>query len=106
MTALVVVPKRRLSFLDTSLRLDGITEIVTLCKGSKYFTELRMASQIKFKKSFLKYVRYCVDQGFISKFEVSYKNLPDRYIGLKLSASHYTFYQTTSRGKQFLELTQ
>ncbi len=101
---LVQVNRRRPSFLDTSLRLDGIIELVTLSKDSMYFSEIRMASRIKFKKSFLKYLRFCVEKNFIEKTIVSYKDLPDRYRGRKPSGPNYIFYTITDSGRTFLEL--
>jgi len=97
-------PGRRPSFLDTSLRLDGIIEIVTLSTQSMYFSEFRLASKIKFKKSFLKYLRYCVEKNFVNKSQIHYKDLPDRYRGRKLAAKFYTFYLITAKGQKFLEL--
>jgi len=96
--------RRRPSFLDSSLRLNGIIELVTLAKNSMYFSELRLTSRIKFKKSFLKYLRFCVEKNFIEKTIVSYKDLPDRYRGRKPSATNYTFYKITKSGRLFLEI--
>jgi len=96
---------RHKSFLHNSLRLDGITKLLHIVSTNPmYFSELFINSKIKFKASFLKYLRYCVENDFITKFPVSKKNLPDRYCGLKQTSQHYMFYKTTDKGKEFLNL--
>jgi len=97
--------KRRPSFLDSSLRLDGITELLTLLsRESKYFSQLRMESRIKFKKSFLKYLRYCVKQEFLTTSKVPIKQISERYRGIAYVNGYYTFHHITEKGRLFLEM--
>ncbi len=60
--------QRKKSFLGSSLRLDGIIDLVELVSNhSLYFSEMQKKSRIIYKKSFLNYLRYCVERGFMTK---------------------------------------
>ena len=104
---ILVRPVRKPSFLDTSLRIDGIIDLLKITdKGAINFTRLCNSSQIKFKKSFLKYLRYCVDQGFMTKTQVSKAGAHKRYHALMSKSRFYTYYHITNKGKTFLELVE
>lgn len=98
---------RKPSFLDSSLKIDGIIEIMELVrKEPLYFHEMVKKSKIKFKKSFMKYLRYCFEKGFVRKRK--------KFIILELTGygktydqgHHAVFYSTTQKGKKFLELVK
>jgi len=95
----IVINRRRPSFLHSSLRIDGITAILeSLRKGELTFTQLYMDSNIKFKKSFLKYSKYCKDKQFVtSKRGIS--KTPNRWEGRTV-----VYYSITEKGREFLEM--
>jgi len=101
MTKQIVINRRNPSFLDSSLRLNGITAILeSLRKGELTFTQLFMDSNIKFKKSFLKYSNYCKDKQFItSKRGIS--RIPNRWEGRTV-----VYYSITDKGRGFLEMIE
>ena len=107
MSQTLVKQGRRPSFLDTSLRLDGITELLQIINMEpRKFSDLCKVSKIKFKKSFMKYLRYCVDQGFMTKTRVSRSGAHERFHALMSKGRFYTFYHITAKGRLFLEITK
>jgi len=95
------------SFLDSSLRLDGIVDILQTIKNQPiYFSQITMASKIRFKKSIQKYLRYCVDKELSDTFWKPYRE------GIHESKRHpkrtefYHYYKITDKGIQFLELVK
>jgi len=90
---------RRTSFLDTSLRLDGITVILNaVCEEPVTYSRLLMLSHIKFKKSFIKYLKYCKDQGFVLA-------TPGINRTKGRGENHHVVYHIiTAKGRNFLEL--
>ena len=104
---LIIKPTRGSSFLDSSLRLDGITDILNIVSEEpRYFTQVMNESRIKFKKSFLKYLKYCVEQGFMTKSQVSKSGAHERYHVLMSKGRFFTFYQITDKGRTFLEMVK
>lgn len=91
--------RRRPSFLDSSLRLAGIKAILESLEGGELtYTQLFMNSDIKFKKSFLKYRDYCVDKQFITK-KSGISITPNRWEGRPVM-----FCTITDKGRIFLEM--
>lgn len=102
-------PMRRPSFLHTSLRLDGVTHLIEVISDEPLTsTRFFLSSQIKFKSAFLKYVKYCVDSGFITKY---YSKL---YTTIQVTTEIYekhpkkyhVMYKITDLGRHWLEITQ
>jgi len=101
--------RRAGSFLDTSLRINGITHLIELISlgpltTSKFFN----ANQIRYKSSFLKYCRYCVDNGFMTKYYVKlYTTTP---VSTELYEQHpkkyHVMYRITDLGRHWLEITK
>jgi len=87
---------RRRSFLDVSLKVDGIIEILEKCSSPVSYTDLRKDCRIKAQSSFLKYRRFCME-----------KELMIHTVRTKVSpASHYSFYVLTEKGRMFLRCLQ
>ena len=96
-------PLRRPSFLHSSLRLDGITELLNIVSdGPIHFPALCLKSRIQFKKSFLKLLKYCNDQEFMYKSHSSTHPSNGRN-----AKKDYTFvyYHITKKGREFLRMT-
>lgn len=95
------------SFLDKSMRLNGVVEILQLTRKKPIsFTDMRDTSKIKFKKSLLKYMRFCVEKKLVRKKEgMQWKKITgwghkyDRRV-------HNINYFITARGRKFLELVK
>lgn len=90
---------RHKSFLDSSLKIDGITAILQATSGElSYYTQVFIKSNIKFKKSFIKYLKYCTDRNFV----VSTPGINSR---VTRGENHKVVYYTiTEKGKLFLEI--
>lgn len=98
---------RRASFLDSSLRLEGIKDIIQSSREQLYFSELKTKSKIKFKKSFLKYLNYCIEKEFVVKYKLPLKDIPlNCYSKRNPQPKILVFYKTTDKGLQFLEMVQ
>jgi len=92
---------RHKSFLDSSLRLDGITAILnTVNKDLLFFTEVYHKSNIRFKKSFIKYLNYCKEKGFV----IGTPGISQR--ASRGQNQRVVYYTITEKGKLFLELVQ
>lgn len=91
--------RRHRSFLDSSLKLDGITAILeSLLVGQLSYTRLYVSSNIKFKKSFLKYLDYCKEKEFVTKH-------PGRNTESGRGENQrVVYYKITDKGRNFLEL--
>lgn len=99
MTKQIIINRRRPSFLDSSLRLNGISAILeSLYDGELTFTQLFIDSNIKFKKSFLKYLHYCEDKQFITR-KMGVSKIPNRWEGRPVKYS-----TITHKGREFLEM--
>jgi len=94
---------RQASFLDYSLRLEGIREILNVLKdGTLYYTQILKKSRIKHKASFRKYLDYCESKGFILSFKKDKQILCGRFRGEHRNMN-LRFYEITPKGKAFLE---
>ena len=95
------------SFLDASLKIDGIIDVLRLtAKKPIRFTVLRDKSRIKMQLSFLKYLNYCMDQEFMTKKE---SNKTVRLFGYEHHYNkrvYHTHYSITAKGRKFLELVK
>ena len=104
---LIMRHRRGPSFLDSSLRLNGITDLLQIVdKEPINFSALYKVTRIKFRSSYLKYLKYCVEQGFMTKTQVSKSGAHERYHALMSKGRFFTFYQITDKGRTFLELIQ
>jgi len=98
---LTVQVLRHRSFLDTSLKLDGITAILKATSGElSYYSQVFIKSNIKFKKSFIKYLKFCTDREFVISTP-----------GINKSAGRgenkpVVFYTITEKGRNFLEMVE
>jgi predicted transcriptional regulator len=94
---------RQASFLDYSLRLEGIKDILDVLKdGSLYYTQILKKSRIKHKASFRKYLDYCESKGFILSFLKERQILVGRFRG-EHRKMNLRFYEITTKGKSFME---
>lgn len=84
------------SFLDSSLRLEGICHIILLTLETKSYTNLWKHSQIKYKGSFLKYLRYCLEKGYVERHTIP----PRRKRG-----QEKIDYTATLKGRLFLNIS-
>jgi len=101
-----LVRQRKPSFLDYSLRLDGITDILQIVSNEpRYFTQVLNQSRIKFKKSFLKYLNYCKEKDLVESYQTTITASRGRGRGIT-KHGHVTFYHITDKGRKFLELVQ
>jgi len=85
---------RRPSFLRPSKSVIGIIILCKLARSNIRFTELYHDSNIKMKKSFFAYCKYCLDKKLLEHISVKRSNR-------KFSRSDM-FYHTTDLGHQFL----
>lgn len=91
---------RHKSFLDTSLKLDGIIAILNATYGEKqHYSKIFRTSNIKFKKSFNKYLDYCKKKEFVDRSEGANPS-PGRG-----NNGRVVFYTINDKGRLFLELT-
>ena len=83
---------RKRSFLDTSPKIIGISDMLETCKESLSYTELREKCRISHKGTFLKYLKFCTEKGLIEHSKVT-KAEP---------ASRFSFYITSQKGREFM----
>lgn len=88
---------RKRSFLDSSLRFDGIIDILNCTKEPMRFSPLVMKSRIKFKKSFLKYLRYCIEKKLVINRKV---------YGKRIYKPIESWFVITEKGRLFLEMVE
>ena len=93
------------SFLDSGIKLNGITIILESAKKPVHHTELQEASNIKFKQSFQRYLRWCLDKKFLSVMSFSTRYGKHKYGDRKVNG-YYRVYQLTKRGAYLLGLLQ
>lgn len=97
------IPVRHHSILDTSLKLDGIIEILRVFqKHPTWFAQMCRESRIKFRKANLKYLKYCRDKGLVDGVETELKIRIGR--GYSRKARGIMVYSLSEKGKLFLEL--
>ena len=95
----IVIKRRRRSFLRSSPAIDGVAAILkSLRRGEITFSQLFIDSNIKFKKSFLKYLNYCKDKQYVTK-KPGFSKTPNRWEGRPVM-----YYSITERGWRFLEV--
>jgi len=96
-----ILVTRHKSFLDSSLRLDGITAILQATSGElSYYSQIFIKSNIKFKKSFIKYLKFCKDRNLVT----STPGINSRVT--RGENHHVVFYTITEKGRNFLEMVQ
>lgn len=95
---------RRHSFLDSSLKIAGIRDILLTCKDEKPFVEVMRTSRIRYKPSLLRYIRWCIEKKLLQKENklATYKQGRFRGISRKGKVS---VYHITYDGKRLLEIT-
>lgn len=93
------------SFLDSSLRLDGIIDILgTVQDEPRYASQIYIISKIRFKASRLKYMKYCCERKFLEKYSVPRTGYEPKFEKNKTDKKYYVYYKITDKGRQFLEL--
>lgn len=95
MTMHVPIRVRRPSFLDSSLKIDGIIDILNCTLEPIRFENLRLKSQIKYKKSFINYKNFCISHDFVRNTRVNI----NREFGAVES-----WFVITEKGREFLEM--
>jgi predicted transcriptional regulator len=100
---LIIKYRRRPSFLDSSLRLDGITEILTLLTNNPmYFRQIRRVTRIRYAPAILKYLKFCKEKGLVQWNEELLIIQNGR--GTSKKAHYYTVYTVSDKGRVFLEM--
>ncbi len=84
------------SLLHSSPSILGLVYVCKVARLDTTFTELYKKSNIKFKKSFLSYLKFCKDNNLIVRIGISHTGLR----GQRKSP----IYRTTDEGHQFLTL--
>jgi len=107
MSQTIQIVRRRPSFLDSSLRIDGIIDVLGIvAKEPLYLTKIHRRSKISMRKSIAKYVKYCVDNGFFSTYLVprnGHGSIKEKSKSLSRYLKHY---KITVKGRTFLEMVQ
>lgn len=94
---------RQVSFLDSSLKINGILEIITLVSDEPvYFHDLFKKSKIQYKKSFLNYLKFCFEKGFIKKTPKLIFTHNKGTIREYDQYQNVVYYSITAKGKQLL----
>lgn len=98
---------RGTSFLDSSLKIDGILDILKILSVKPYyFHDLCKTSKIQFKKSFLKYLNFCYEKNLVKKTNRDSFMETTSY-GTTYNKRYATvFYSITTNGKKFMELVK
>lgn len=100
----MVEPKtlRQRSFLDSSLKMDGILEILSIIqKKPMWFSEMCRASRIKFRNANVKYLKYCKDKGLVCGVDTLLKIPNGR--GYSKKEKSFVVYSITIKGSMILE---
>ena len=92
---------RKVSFLDSSLKIDGIISVLQplIYARDIITTRLWIDSNIKHKQSYYKYLNFCIEKQFvvrtphITKFGKEKKGMP-------------VYHSITDKGRLFLEIIQ
>lgn len=95
---------RKKSFLDSSPKIDGIIDILTIvAEQPAYANQIYRKSRIRMKNSVIKYTRYCVDKGFIVPYRTPIRgNHVSKFEKAKRMNCYYVFYKITVKGRTFL----
>jgi len=100
------VTLRRPSFLDTALKIDGVLDVLECVKMEPInYTRLIKTSKISHKQSFLKYLRYTLENKFVEKYGMSVKKLDGRWKSTLNPRGYYRFYKITDLGRTWMEMT-
>jgi len=101
----IQIQKRRPSYLRTSLKLDGLVEIISIVRESpKYLAEIQRNSRICMKGTTTKYVKYCSDKGFFDSYFIPRRGHGSRFEKNKTKNKYYRYYRITDKGSKFLEI--
>jgi len=100
------------SLLDNSPRLSGIVQILKNAREPLRYSELYTNSQIRFKQSFLKYLKFCsqkqlIERKLVTKSEY-YETLSHskHFKNIRSTEPFRPLYKISQKGRQFLELIQ
>jgi len=85
---------RKPSFLDTSLRLDGVLHILESLGEPTSFNKMVSQSKIKYRQSFIKYLNFCIEKNLIT-----HEHTSQRY-----SNNSWTRISITDKGRKLLEM--
>jgi len=61
---------RKISILRTGLSINGILDILELTESPVRYMGLHQKSKIHYKSAFIKYLKYCVEKGFVHNEKV------------------------------------
>lgn len=78
-------------------KLTGIVDLLECCKYPVRFSKLRMASKIKFKLSFIAYLKFCVEKSLIINTKTP---------GKKITGTRESWFVISPKGRLFLEMMQ
>lgn len=103
----VQVTGRKPSFLDSSLKIDGIIDVLeVISKQPLYLAQINKASKISMPNSIAKYTKYCLDKGFFSTYLVLRNGHGSRREKNKTINRYHKHYKITDKGRMFLEMIQ
>ena len=78
-------------------KLTGIVDLLECCKYPMRSSNLRLASKIKFKKSFFIYLNFCVNKSLI---------INTKKKGKKITRTRESWFVISEKGRIFLEMIQ
>ena len=97
---------------DGGLSLTTITKMLENVKTPRTFCDLNKISTPIYKKSFLKYLDYCVSKDLVSKRMVSYSDYHETISHSKFHNHNHSIepyrplYLLSDKGRDFLEMIQ
>ena len=80
--------------MDGGLSLTTLQKMLETVKEPKSYEHFRLSTTPIYKRSFAKYLHWCVDHGFLNRTP------------LGINVRQGVVYLTTPKGRQFLELIQ
>ena len=100
------ITRRKTSFLDSSLKIAGIIDILSQLKSeAMYNNQLFRNCDIKYKPSFGKYLNYCAANGFVCSYQVPIRgNHVSKFEKQIRMCKYYKYYKLTDKGRTFLEM--
>jgi len=91
---------RNYSFARQGLGLNGVQDILSCVGEGRRFSQIYKISKIHFKKSFIKYLKFCVDKKLVRHWTVYGTKGKNIYKPLE------SWYVITDKGRLFLEMLE
>lgn len=87
---------RKISILRTGLSINGILDILELTESPVRYMGMYKKSKIHFKSAFIKYLKYCVEKGFVHNEKV--------YGRKSKKKARESWFVITQKGRAFQEI--